>query len=57
MKLVGLLLVAGVVAMYFYIQSVDRSGGSMEDRGRIIIPSLGATVLVLAAYILFISLQ
>ena len=57
MKVIGLLLVAGVVGVYFYIQSVDQSGGSMEDRGRTIIPTLGGAVLVLAAYILFTSLQ
>lgn len=57
MKVIGLLLVAGVVAVYLYLQSVDQSSGSMEDRGRVIIPTLGGTVAILAAYILVTSLQ
>lgn len=57
MKVVGLLLVAGVVAVYFYIQQVDRSDADMEARGRVIIPTLALTVVVLAGYILFTSLS
>jgi hypothetical protein len=57
MKTLGLALVAGVVAVYFYIQSVDRSSGDMEARGRVIIPTLGVTVLVLSAYILVTSIR
>jgi predicted transporter len=57
MKVVGLLLVAGVVAVYFYIQQVDRSDADMEARGRVIIPTLALTVIVLTGYILFTSLS
>ncbi len=56
MKNLGLLLVAGVAVVYFYIKNVDGSSDDMETRGRIIIPTLGATVLVLSAYILVTSL-
>ncbi len=57
MKVIGLLLVAGVVGVYFYIKNVDQSSADMEARGRVIIPTLAGTILVLTAYILATSLQ
>jgi hypothetical protein len=57
MKLFGLLLVAGVVGVYIYLKNVDESSGSIEDRGRVIVPTLAGTVVVLAVYILVTSLQ
>lgn len=50
MKVVPVILVLGVVAVYFYLKNIESSGEDMETRGRIIIPTLAATVVVLTLY-------
>ena len=58
MKVVGLLLVAGVVAVYFYLKNLDESHREDYDTtGRMVVLTLAGTVFVLTSYIFVTSLQ